>query len=402
MTSEINRGYLDHIRRWSRPSALGLRGIGKRAIQIVLSPVVILLAVLLIASVRLTLWTRRRVAGSVVHEEAAAHVDSLVEQYPLHLYPLVAKSLELAYLKRRLEPILERGATVLEIAIGEGTLSARVFGGRAQVTGLDLNPHSLVNAASLEHVDRAVVADGLHPPVRSGSFDLVLSMNFLHHVTEKRETVREWARIAPTLLFNENTVYWASGWPGPYLLRRIGLTGPADRYAKRIELRSLQRLLPRPTLDTEIAAAARIKEEASFLSERTFFLCGLFSYLMLCYGPPTPPILKRVFLGPLRWIALPLSRSLARLLIRFDAGEDRATDTFIFYECEGDRSAAADRGRELICPRCASELDGARCSSCGVIYPQADGMLFLVSPQFASVFDEYSRREGSPIRAEHL
>jgi SAM-dependent methyltransferase len=291
---------------------------------------------------------------------------------------------------------------VLEIAIGEGTLSARVFGNRAQVTGLDLNPHSLVKAARLEHVDRAVVADGLHPPVRSGSFDLVLSMNFLHHVTDKRGTVREWARIAPALLFNENTVYWASGWPGPYLLRRIGLSGLADRHARRIEQRSLQRLMERSALDGEVAAVARVREKVSFLSERSFFLCGLFSSLMLCYGPPTPAILKRAFLGPLRFVAFPLSRTLARLLLRFDAGENRAADTFVFYACEGDGSAAVERGRELVCPRCASDLDGARCTSCGAIYPQADGMLFLLPPQFASVFDEYARREGAPIRADHL
>jgi len=182
----------------------------------------------------------------------------------------------------------------------------------------------------------------------------------------------------------------------------MGLTGPADRYAKRIEERSLQRLMERAALDGEVAAVARVKEELSFLSERSFFLCGLFSSLMLCYGPPTPAILKRAFLGPLRFVALPLSKTLARLLIRFDAGENRATDTFVFYACEGDGSVDVARGRELICARCASDLDGARCTSCGAVYPQADGMLFLLPTQFASVFDEYARHEGAPIHADHL
>ena len=196
MTTEVNRGYLDHIRRSSRPSArfgARVRSFGRRALQVVLLPVGFLLAGGLIVALRLRQANRSLAIGSPLHDEAIAFVDSLVEQYPMHFYPVVAKALELAYVKRRLDAVLDGERRVLEIAIGEGTLSARMFAGRAsRVTGLDLNPHSLAKAARLPHVERAIVGDGLHPPVGAGAFDLLLSLNLLHHITDKRTTVANW------------------------------------------------------------------------------------------------------------------------------------------------------------------------------------------------------------------
>ena len=148
----------------------------------------------------------------MIHDEALQHVSEFVEQYPFHLYPVVAKALELAYLKRRLANggLIASDASIVEVAIGEGTLSARVFGSAPRVTGLDLNPHSLSFAAKLPHVRRAIVCDGIQPPIRPASFDLLLAVNFLHHVTDKRGAVQSWASIARTIVFNENTRYWVS------------------------------------------------------------------------------------------------------------------------------------------------------------------------------------------------
>jgi hypothetical protein len=202
-------------------------------------------------------------------------------------------------------------------------------------------------------------------------------------------------------LFNENTAYWASGWTVPYLLRRLGLTRAADRSAKRIESFSLQHLLDRAGLDAEVRSAAPVRDESSFFSERTFFLCSLFSFLMLCYGPPTPAILKRLFLGPLRPLVLPLTSSLARALLAFDAREDRTKDTFVFFESDGHIREVRAAG-DLVCPSCGADLTGYACGSCGASYPTKDGMLFLLAPEFAYVFDDYSRSESGPVSAEHL
>jgi hypothetical protein len=405
VTTEINRGYLDHIRRSSRPSAnfgARLRALGRRVLQVVLVPVSFLVAGALIVGLRLAHVARPAVTKSPLHDEALAFVDRLVEQYPMHLYPLVAKALELAYVNRRLNAILKPESRVLEIAIGEGTLSARLFTGRARVTGVDLNPHSLAKAARLPHVERAIVGDGLHPPVRPGAFDLLLSLNFLHHITDKQTTVANWTSLARVALFNENTTYWATSWTVPFVLRRIGAVGLADRRARAIELHSLQHLKDRLTLDREIGDVAHVRESVSFVSARTFFLCGLFSFLMLCYGPPTPAILKRLFLGPLRPLAIPLTASLARLLIAFDAGADRTKDTFVFYECDGQTVESGPFATDLLCPRCSAGLKGDACDGCGARYGTADGMLFLLPPQFAYVFDDYVRHEAVPVPAEHL
>ncbi len=405
MTTEINRGYLEHIRRSSRPSAnfgARLRSLGRRVLQVVLVPVSFIVAGALIVGLRLAHAAKPAVAKSPIHHGALAFVDSLVEQYPMHLYPLVAKALELAYVNDRLNTILEPESRVLEIAIGEGTLSARIFGERKCVTGLDLNPHSLAKAAGLPHVERAIVGDGLHPPVRPGAFDLVLSLNFLHHITDKQTTVTNWATLASVILFNENTTYWATSWTVPLVLRGIGAAGLAARSAKRIERRSLQHLEDGSTLDREIADVAHVRQRVSFLTERTFFFCGLFSFLMLCYGPPTPAILKGLFLGPLRPLALPLTASLARLLLAFDAGGDRTKDTFVFYECDGLMPEPVRLATDLVCPRCGAGLAGDTCDGCDARYGTADGMLFLLPPEFAQVFDDYVRHDAAPVPAEHL
>lgn len=404
MTAEINRGYLDHIRGWSRLSAtLGGRGRGlaRRVLQIALVPVTLLVGAGLLVGLRVVEVRRGATPQVGIHDEALAFVDRFVEQYPMHLYPVVAKALELAYVKKRLAALLREDSAIVEVAIGEGTLSARIFDERHQVAGLDLNPHSLAQAAKLPHVARAIVSDGLHPPFHTGAFDLLLSLNFLHHVTDKRTTVANWTSIARVSLFNENTEYWARGWTIPYLLRRLGLARAAGRSAGRIESFSLQHLLDRAPLGVEVRSVAKVREESSFLSERTFFVCSLFSFLMLCYGPPTPAILKRLFLGPLRPLALPLTSGLARQLLAFDAREDRAKDTFVFFECDG-RTREPNPAGDLVCPQCGADLTGSACARCGANYPKADGMLFLLPAQFSHVFDDYARREAGPVPAEHL
>ena len=404
MTTEVNRAYLDHIRRWSRPSpsfrARVQAGV-RLVLRLLLVPLTLLAGVGLVVGLRIAEIRRPPIARGSIHDEALTLVDSFVEQYPMHLYPLVAKALELAYVNRRLDSLLRQDSSIVEVAIGEGTLSARIFNESHRVTGLDLNPHSLAKAAKLPHVGRAIVSDGLHPPIHPGAFDLLLSLNFLHHITDKRTTVVNWTSIAQVSLFNENTTYWATGWPIPYVLRQLGLARAANRYANQIELKSIQNLLDRAALGREVRAVAAVREETSFLSERTFFLCGLFSFLMLCYGPPTPAAVKSLLLGVLRPLALPLTSKLARRLLTFDAHQDRTKDTFVFFECDGRIRQSLATG-DLVCPRCGASLSGSACGRCGASYPSADGMLFLLPPQLAYVFEDYSRHEAAAVPAEHL
>ena len=346
----------------------------------------------------------RRARPSRLHTEAVSCVPHFIEQYPFHLYPVVAKSLELAYLReqlRRLEPKTRR---IVEIAIGDGTFSARLFPAGSSVTGLELNPYSLVKALRFPHVARAIVADGLNPPLRAGAFDLLVSFNLLNHVTKKEATIDAWANAARFLLFTENSPSWATGWPVPHMARRLGLGRYAERRAREIAASHMQQLDTVDALTRRLDALEGIERVAreSFMSERTFFRSSIFSFLMRCYGPPTPARLKKLFLGPLRWCALPLTQKLAELLIRRDALEDRSDDTFVAFLYQSRRARGGDEGPDLVCARCRSPLEGAECPRCGTRYERSDGMLFLLPDEMRFIADEYNSEHAAKIAAEHL
>jgi hypothetical protein len=167
----------------------------------------------------------------------------------------------------------------------------------------------------MNHVREAIVCDCLEPPVREGSFDLIVANNFLHHVTQKMKPLAQWSRIAERAVFNENTAFWVSGRAAPYILAKLGLKTLASRISSRIEQEHWQCLVQKKELDSIVGENYEIVRSVSFLSERTFFFCTVFSSLMRCTGPPTPPMLKSLFLGRLRRIALPLTKELAKLLI---------------------------------------------------------------------------------------
>jgi len=165
----------------------------------------------------------------------------------------------------------------------------------------------------------------------------------------------------------------------------------------------LQYLESKEILDLRVAKHYEILECTSYLSERTFFYCGLFSFLMGCQGPPTPPRLKHLFLTKLRWLALPLSADIAKLLIRYDQYQDRSTDTFVSYVCKSRNYVPAQDGSYLQCPDCEQELDAAiRCPACGKAYSSTDGMLFLLPKELKDLQQGYNHQVAAQLPAEHL
>ena len=143
-----------------------------------------------------------------------------------------------------------------------------------------------------------------------------------------------------------------------------------ERAAHRIERASLQCLLSARDVKHSVESVVDIAETESFLSERTFFYCSVFSFALRCFGPPTPALFKKIALGPLRGIVLPITAGIAKLLIEFDAFQDRSRDAFIEFSCDS-RSIArvAPGGSVLVCPSCRSGLlDTYVCSSCGQQY----------------------------------
>jgi 2-polyprenyl-3-methyl-5-hydroxy-6-metoxy-1,4-benzoquinol methylase/predicted RNA-binding Zn-ribbon protein involved in translation (DUF1610 family) len=371
--------------------------------QIVITTLLLLTSILLGVWLKVYLWLKGSQTAPL-NGRALERVAEFVEQYPLHLYPIVAKSFEFAFLEREVNSLLEKGARFLEIAIGEGTFSAKIFPPDAEVVGLDLSPYSLSKAANLRHVREAVICDCLCPPIRGGHFDVIIANNFLHHVTMKTPTLANWSKVAPKLIFNESTPYWASGWVVPFMLKKLGLKSAALHKVDEVNHQALQYLEPKDVLDNLVRNEYEVIEESSYMSERTFFLCAVYSFIMRCYGPPTPAYLKGLFLSRrLRWLTVGLTTAIAKMLIRYDQFQNRSTDAYVSYVCESRHPSVAQTEQYLICPRCGGELtETDRCKECRKQYSRKDHMLFLLPEECEYIETGYDPEVAQRTLTEHL
>jgi hypothetical protein len=103
--------------------------MSRRAIDPVrffLLPLLIGAAVALTVYLRVYLWIRSP-RSLPLHSKAIDNIDRFLEQYPFHLYPILSKCLELAYLQSELPVLLRNRVRVLEMAIGEGSFSKLIF-----------------------------------------------------------------------------------------------------------------------------------------------------------------------------------------------------------------------------------------------------------------------------------
>ena len=419
-TREVNLGYVDHVRGLNRggtgsqniPERPSLRlrfGLWRYSILNTYVLPTFRFIGLVTVGLALEVWLRialllRRSKPTKLTQEALNCVDEFVEQYPLHLFAIVCKAFELAYLSNQLSYLFGKNKRIVELAIGEGTLSARIFPENTSVVGLDLSPYSLKKASLKTHVKQAIVCDCMTPPVRPGSFDVLVANNFLHHVTQKERSLAIWSRIADTAYFNENTPYFASSWTPPYVLEKLGRKESAARVASQTERHLNQCLKPKETLDTIISKDYEILNSISYFSARTFFYCSLFSYVFGCYGAPTPPWIKELSRSRyLRWIIIPLTADVAKLLIRFDQDEDRARDTFISYSCKSRNYAPDTLENPLACPDCGAGLTPSNeCTACARAYTSQDGMLFLLAQELKDLQHEYSYEVSAQTPEEHL
>lgn len=395
MTDRTNYGYVRFIKALSARQRVpaGVKAVGisliqgcTRVFQLLFLPLLFGYGVFLVLVLHMRGLLSRRCEMPALHRAALDHVREFVAQYPLHLYPVVAKSLELAFLKTHMKALMDEGGRGgVELAIGDGTLSARIFPPGIGVTGFDINPYSLVHTARHAHVTQRVVADCLNPPVAKAGAAFVVANNLLHHVEGKDAALRNWARIAPYALFNENTTYWSSGWYAPFLLRRLGAARSSAGAAKRIEERSLQHLLSREELQTLVGRHYEILQEDSFFHERVFFLCSLCSLLLFCYGPPTPRPQKMLLNGLLRPFTRFLTEHMARVLIEYDAVLPRDKDAFVCWVTRSRTtpSAVVPATLSLVCPDCREPISLRRCPRCDRTFPETDQMLFLLPRELA-------------------
>jgi hypothetical protein len=380
-----------------------LPAVWKPIHQVVGTTLLVLTSLVLATWLKVYLWVKGSPATPLT-DRAIKRIPEFLEQYPFHLYPVVLKSLEFAFLEDELSRLLSRRTRFLEIAIGEGTFSGKIFPPDADVVGLDLNPYSLWKAVQLPHVKRAVICDCLRPPISGGHFDVVIANNFLHHVTMKEQTLANWSRVAPELIFNESTPYWAACWAAPFILQKMGFKRAAQRKIDEILLNEMQHLDSKEALGKLVLKDYELIESSSYFNARTFFLCATYSFIMRCYGPPTPAHLKKIFLSKsLRWFALPLTTTIAELLIRYDQYQDRSKDVYVSYVCKSKYPFTSAPENYLTCPRCSAELnENDRCTACGKQYESRDQMLFLLPEEIEYVETGYDPNLARLTPAEHL
>ena len=356
--------------------------------RLLLLPVAYGTSVVLIAYLKLKVGAKKD-SINPLHFGAIEHVDELAEQYPLSLYPILYKSIQISYLKEELRDKLPADARFVEMAIGEGSLSRRFFSPDANVVALDINTRALRRAATLPHVKDAIICNIMDSPVKPGSFDAVVSNNFLHHVTDKERVLQIWAGLAPTAIFNECTDEWKLAWPGPYTLSKLGLKDWAAGRAARVEDIFNNTFLPAEEVDAKVQTHHDIARRVSYLSKPVMSLCFLFCVLQRANGPLTGedarPILA-LCRGILRPLVMPATRELARLLIVWDALRNRTEDAYVSYTVTSRSFTKAEDKGYLLCPNCRADLgEVPECSACKIKYDRICGMLFLLPTELSHV-----------------
>lgn len=409
---EINRGYIQFVKALNvaRIKKVSLGKVTGRlwhfcqgGVRILMVPILFTYCLMLTLVLRIRLLFNRGVP-SWLHDEATAFLSQFAEQYPLHLYPLLAKSLEMAFIQRQLGIMEENKGALVELAVGEGTFSARIFSnGDWRITAFDINPYSLVHTKNYSHISRRIVADCLNPPLARPGASFILCNNLLHHVTEKEQALRNWSEMAPLAMFNENTSYWASSWFWPSFLVALGFRRWAAEKAAWIERKSMQYLRSKAELEVMVEKYYAVTASASFFSARTFFLAAVPSLLLGCYGPPTPKLSKMIFNRFLPTFSRLVSIQTAKALISYDRIAPRGKDTFIFWL---GRSVALSKVKKpsivsLTCPDCRVPLKGSSCPNCGKKYEEINGMVFLLSKDLSQeiTMEELS---GNILEKEHL
>ncbi len=412
---DINRGYVHFVRSVSSALNKQRRGMMKSFSSFITNlifnlcklscvPLLYFYGLLLFIFLKIKLLVAKNGSLSNLHREAIKNISEFISQYPMHLYPIIAKSMEMAFLKENIRQIVSRVKEgIVELAIGEGTFSSRIFLSDDKLVGFDLNPYSLIHTKRYKHITKRVVADCRNPPIGFCGASFIICNNFLHHVTDKENTVKNWAQMAPYAIFNENTSYWASGWVKPFTLKLLGLNNVAEKEARRIENHSLQTLWKREELRSLIQQHYEIYEECSFFNEKVFSLSAVCSTLLFCYGPPTPDLQKRLMntlFGPITRF---FTYHIAKALIEYDAISTRDKDTFICWLVRSKKikGNCIPNHVKLVCPDCRGLLQDNKCFRCNKTFEEKDDMLFLLPKELAEEIS-YSGNQPNLLREEHL
>ena len=136
---DINQGYVQFIKSISLKVAKQRRGMIKSVLssaarplfivfKLSLIPLLFLYGFLLVLVLRITFLFPKKRGSSELHKKAAKKVPEFTTQYPMHPYPIIAKSMEMVFLQEHIRQVASKVKQgIVELAIGEGTFSNRVF-----------------------------------------------------------------------------------------------------------------------------------------------------------------------------------------------------------------------------------------------------------------------------------
>jgi hypothetical protein len=280
------------------------------------------------------------------------------------------------------------------MASGEGSLSRHLFAGTgSSITGVELSPYSLKVARSYPHLGQAIVGDSCAPPLAKDSFHTLCATHFLHHVTAKTETLRNWGDIAGDILFNDCTPHWLSAFPHIYESRKAGRQFIPRLIELEQQVLNVQDIVPLATMRAIIAEAGlELVDTASAFSERTMYLSKkLLGDRAHVVDQPTAAILLS---QPLRSLVLTLTRKIATALIIHDAQQKRETDGYAYYRCRRqDGTSPQPSPEKLRCPDCLSPLPPSdadiTCPQCGSVHALKDGLRFLLPQRDRHIAESY-------------
>ena len=331
---------------------------------------------------------------SVRYERAINFIDYFLDMYPLNLYSIVLKSLEMVFLQDHLIDFNSE-STIAEIAIGEGSFSNLVFQDLGlKLIGFDISPYSLQFAAQKPHVLGTVVSDAKNPPIHSGCLDLIVSNNFLHHVSSKIDVLNHFAQTSNYVLFNESTYEWARGHPGPFTKRESGWPNIA-KYLTEMECeRNAQHLLSIPELNQIISQAGfQVIDCFSFLSRSSIY------YSKILEVPVYLPVqFHEILMNSEMLIKVKeLTKKLATMLIVYDYYQDRSFDAYVSYYAQSSKWQKSQHTKmALSCIECQGRISiddslqsNIKCPHCHSAYPCKKGMIFILPDGLKDICDSF-------------
>ena len=99
--------------------------------------------------------------------------------------------------KINLYGMLKAETKILDVGCGAGFLSNALAKEGLNITGVDLSPESLKVAAKYDETKsvKYQTADAYHLPFADQSFDVLTAMDFLEHVEDPKEVIKEFSRV---------------------------------------------------------------------------------------------------------------------------------------------------------------------------------------------------------------